>query len=273
MKKILSVFLAALMLVGVFAVSASAISLEESPTMEASALDLAERSAPVFVQGDDPFAEDFESIQREVGTAAAEANFLTSTYIKMIRDILEHRPNAYKNGMAQADFLRALAAINTAQPANDALNAFLDDEAALREAYAAGTLRETLLSLCNAVYAEQVSIVEQAAKECFKPDALTYAFTYAEFHSLMNVLNKANLNSTQLADIRRGIDMSVLNDKLNFALLAGNYKKAAGIINGLIEDYSKAMAKYGLVEYKAPSFFTKLWNFILKWIFFGWIWM
>ena len=22
-----------------------------------------------------------------------------------------------------------------------------------------------------------------------------------------------------------------------------------------------------------PSFFAKIWNFILKWLFFGWIWM
>ena len=80
------------------------------------------------------------------------------------------------------------------------------------------------------------------------------------------------------AEIQAKLD-NVMTDavstQLDDEVAKGNFKEAAKIVKNVSKEVEKILASYGIVKISGsePTFFAKVWSFILKWFLFGWIWM
>jgi len=302
MKKILSVLLATLMLLGTFAISASAISLKEFPTVDeetAAIFGRAESSAPVFISSEAEIAEEDEVDEAEAKFRAdvnawfeeVWANYEEKTHTSpayFLIHFLSNNKKAYKDGKTLEGLLIAYNSATKNMPAADALDAFMnpaegDYEAALdaiRAEYKAGTLYKKIVDLHEAALKEELAINETLANEFFSKDALAFAKTYTKYTALYFALYNADLTDEKLAEIEKeleGIWTNEFDKALDKAIEDGDFKEANRLMKNIVTNYTKVLSNYGVV--KAVTFWTKvldvfktIWNFIVKWIFFGWAW-
>jgi len=307
MKKILSVLLATLMLLGTFAIGASAISLKEFPAADegtAAILGRAKSSAAAFVPGK---VEAADADEDEEEADEAEAKFRTdvsawleeawANYEEKTRTspayfaihFLSDNEKAYKDGKTLEGLIKAYSSATNDMPAADALDAFMnpaedDYEAALaaiRAEYDAGTLQKKIADLHEAALKEELAINETLANEFFSKNAMAFAKTYSKYTALIFALYNADLTNEEFDEISDKLDRiwtREFDKALDQAMEDGNFKEANRLIKNLVTNYTKILSNYDVV--KPVTFWTVLldvlkaiWNFILKWIFFGWIWM
>ena len=278
MKKFLSVVLAVLVLIGVFAVGASAISLEgftnvgEAVVAQETDDDIAKKIKAIMYEADGEFVMRF---------LASPAVFACSEYFRY-----SNIKNALKSGKTEQALDEALKEIDAdlyeASAEYQAFRAFTKDEAALRAAYEAGTLKDELTVFYNALYDQGISCYEPLANEFFLPEALAAAAEFSKFYSLAYVFMLAELTQEKYAEIdakygtiwNKWVKAEILP-----ALNEGNFEEAIRLIKNAVKELEKLLADYGIITISnpepepEPSFFAKLWNFILKWLFFGWLWM
>ena len=283
-KKLLAVLLAAMMMCGVFAVGVSAVSFEDFMNLKKSAtLSAAEGSAPAIVQGedDDKFAEDFVDFLYAAELYAGAK--LESSSAAMACVYFMHNENSFKNRKAQKDFNDALESALKDSAEHKARDTFMNDSAAIKAAYTDGSLRGKLIDLHLACAIREIAIYEKLVPEYFIPDAMVFGEEFRKITSLTLALAGSGVTKEQRAEINAKID-AIATDELNAKLLKaideGDAKEAARIVTYVRKEYEKVLAEYGIVEISpepepepSPSFFAKLWNFILKWFFFGWLWM
>jgi len=276
MKKVLSVLLATLLLLGVFAVGASAFerpTIEQAKQSRFNPFPAANLSAQA---DDDKLPEEILTIMEEVVMDALIRLFTSEV---MMADMLAEMPAAYKLGKTAEDLEKAIGAVdaklNASQQKKD-LDAFLADTEAIKAAYTKGTLKNDLAKLYNAVIDFQIAEMKKVLKEFFTADAMNFLAAYGAFFALILKIDQADLTTAQAAALEakmNALDKKYSNfDKdLNTYLKAGNFKQATKLLKNVTKDLKKIMADFGLV--KDASVGAKIWNFILKWIFFGWIWM
>jgi len=279
MKKTLSVILAALMLLGMFAVSASALPRTDFPLTEineAAASVLFAFPSLVSAEGGVAAAaltDDLTAYRKEAADLADNALSLSLAYV--ILSELQYHTAAYQAGKTIVEFTNALAALDWKNSAETlAIDAFLDDTAAVEAAYANGTLRDVLISLYAAAATQRIVSVEILAKEFFHADALAYATANNNYYKALDALSSLTLTEKEYIEISKKMNRIVTpfaTAKIVAALNNGDYKKAASLVNDIVKDVEKIVANHGTGG--NLSFWQKLWNFILKWIFFGWIWM
>ena len=279
MKKTLSVLLAALMFLSLFAIGASASEnpldiLQPTEAAEAAALDFIDLPPSVFAQIDaDDFTSDYPGILAQVAQSSLKRFLSSPTIIAVL--LLENNPKAYKSGKTAEGFGAALDALDFSATAEaKARDAFLKNDAALKAAYAAGTLKDDLIKLYNPVIDLQIAAYEKVAKDFFSVDALAYIDAFGNYANLGLALEKANLSAEKREEIKKKIADSLPKDfgqKLDKAIKDGNYKEAVKLLNDAKKIVEKILANHGVIKDDAP-FFTKVWRFIVKWIFFGWLW-
>jgi len=276
MKKLLSVLLAALILFGVFAIGANAMSIEEflpAAAENSAILAIAETPAPVFAEdAGDEFAKKFPDIFMEAKKPANE-KFEASDAFNVLF-LLADREKAYQPGKTAEQLDDAIDAAVADTAAVKELNAFLADEAALKAAYADGTLKDKLIAMNIAVTDVRIAAIERLLPDYLLADALTYAKEATKLLNLAAKLEDAGLSEAQYITVMvqlMDVFSSKRTEQLTNALNDGNYKEAAKIARYATTKCERVFARYGIVE--APSFWAKLWNFILKWFLFGWIWM
>jgi len=281
MKKTLCVFLTALMFLGAFAVGASASastgSFEEFAYVNASApLGIAEFSAPVFAQdaADEQYAKDILAIMAAVMGNATQRAIAAPAFVLI--DILGTNPKAYNSGKTKAALDIARGALDS-EHYFSAYYAFCADEAKVNAAYDNGTLKDKLLELTNAAIDQYIAAHDPLLAEYFTPKARTYANEFSKILNLALIFANADLTVELRAEITAKLDAVTagIEKSLEDALNAGDFDKATKIVKDAAKKIEKILADYGLIDGASnePSFFTKVWNFILKWIFFGWIWM
>ena len=272
MKKILSVLLATLMLLGVFAVGASAFEL---PTLEQAKQSpynpFAEAELTAQAEAADPLPPDITDIMEE-STKEALIRLMTEA---IMASVLADIPAAYKDGKnpleLNARMLVVNATVASSQQMKD-LNAFLGNPEAIKAAHANGTLKADLAKLYNAVIDLQASEMNKLINEFFTKDAIDYLNAYSELAKLLFTVELADLTTEQKAAI--AAEMKALEEKyknVDIDIKAGDFKAATKLIKSFTKDLRKILVKYGLV--KDDSVVVKVWNFILRWIFFGWLWM
>jgi len=271
MKKTLSVLLATLMLLGVFAVGASAFEL---PTVEKAKQSRFNPLPAANLSAQAAGAELSPEIEAILDQVSLEA-FLRF-YVKiMMADTLSGIPAAYKAGKTETDLANILDAIDTAIEGSKQvkdLNAFLADTEAIKAAYANGTLKDELTRLYNAVFGLYFSELQKALREVFTADAMDFFEASSELADLTFIVMQADLTPEQRTSLEatiRALDMKYGDMDVN--LENGNFKEAAKLLKSYTKDLKKIMAEFGLIE--APSIFARIWDFILRYIFFGWLWM
>ena len=278
-KKLLAVVLAAMMMCGVLAVGASAVSVGDFVKVERpAAFGAAGISAPVDAQGED---EDIAAILAEAETMFKEKCEYAVPYFAYANFFVKE--NAYKPGKTMQAFTAAhTAAVQAATaPKQDAISAFLKDNAAVKAAYANGTLKDTLFAMYDDFADEFIAITERFVNEYFITDVLVFSEEYIRLIKLFIIFENANLTQEQADEI----DIPIANNesKIETALEEGNYKESIKLTKDLADEIERVLVKYGIITISnpnpnpnpnpEPSFIAKVWNFILKWFLFGWIWM
>jgi len=279
MKKTLSVILATLMLLGMFAVSTSAFSRPDFPLTEINETATAELlafPAPVSAQdeGGDTFSADLKAFQTEAIDLANQKLFASQAGVILTE--LQFIPTAYKDGKTLPDFAAAATALDISNsPESKAIDAFLANETERRADHANGSLKNKLISLYIIAVDQRIAVLENLAKEFFTADALAYAAANSAYYQLNVTLSNANLTQKEYNEISKIMNLIVspfVVSRISTELQNGNFKEAAKLVNDIVSEMEKVFADYGIGAAR-PSFWQKLWNFILKWIFFGWIWM
>jgi len=258
-KKLLAVLLAMLMLCGLFAVGASA--------------DL------------DPFRHELNVIHGEISAKCVRRLMYSPDHVACQLNKLRGNENAIKSGKKLQEFQDAYYAATDNMAEWNIIEDFLRDEAKLRAALADGTLREKLDVLYNAYGDAMIAIEEALASEYFVDGVMAFAKAYTEHEWLLNAANDADLPEDTRAEVNEKVG-SISWVKVNAAWDEGNFDEATRLLKGLSDDLEQLLAEYGIITISnpepepdpgdappEPSFFAKLWNFILKWFLFGWIWM
>jgi len=276
-KKLLAVVLAAMMMCGVLAVGASAV--------------------PIAAQG--TFEEDFAAFKQEAEDNATLRVWISPT---IVYEIFADREYAFKDGKTKKGLSEAedkLMAEAKDSAECKALQTFLDNEDALRAAHADGTLKDKLFALYKAFYDVYIDEVDALAIEYFRPDALAYATEYSKFNALAFVFDCADLAPEKRAEIKEKFNNYAAWSTRN-ALDEGNLEEALRIVKAATKEFEKILAEYGIITLSnpdpdpdpdpdpnpnddkpdpkpepdpEPTFIAKVWNFILKWFLFGWLWM
>jgi len=232
MKKILYVLLTALLLIGVFAIGASA-------------------SAPVFVQEEDEYiAEKIEAIKKEVDI---ESRYWVSPGILAFREWFDTL-NKYKHDKTEQGLEDALSEVmadveGTAE--YEALCAFLDNDVALKAAYAEGTLRDKLITLHTAVYNLLAAGCKKIAIEFFVPEVLAIAEELSKIFKLSLVFENAELTQEKRAEMeekaKNNTIISNLERNHDNALKAGNFEAALQNAKNVLKEYKQILAEYGIL--------------------------
>ena len=282
MKKILSVLLAALMLFGVFAIGASAMSIDDflpAAAEDSGTSDLVKFPASVAAQGGgEQFEAEFAAISEElkVQYEARRAGSPACIAYRLLRD----DEKAIVSGKTTKEFRDAYPAAINAEPITKAvadLDAFSNDKAAQKAEYEAGTLQQKLTSLYNTLTDAEIAVCEALASEFFTNDAMIFAKAFSNFAKFSVAYEHADLAKTEYDAFAKQVDdilTSEFFEKASKAQTDGDYKKAARLFDEAMRKLVKVMDEYGIdagIKIES-SFFSKLWNFIVKWIFFGWLW-
>ena len=284
MKKLVGVVLAALVVLGVFTVGVSAVSVLDFTA-----------SAPVIAQGDeDDIDEKINVITWDVYNKLRDK---VAYSLPMIALELSHVEKAYKSGQTYDALLDALTAMGvwlSDSVEYNTIYTFLDNNAALRAAYADGTLEDKLTELYNAAYDPYLAEFEKLVKDFFVTDALAFSEECLNFRKLEiasgKALRESNLTDKKLSEVKEKLNVIWERYVYDAALEKGDFEEAIKIIKNRINEWKKILAEYGIVlpgdpaptpdpnpnpptPTPEPSFIAKVWNFILKWFLFGWIWM
>jgi len=267
---------------GVFAVGVSAFSFEEFVKIKNPAtFGAAEISAPVATQGDGDFEKDFAAFLYDAELYAGAT--LESSPAAMAYSSFAHNKNSFKSSKAQREFHKALEAALKASAEHNARDAFMSDDAAIKAAYADGTLKNKLVELYVACAKKEIAIYEKLVPEYFIPDAMAFGEEYRKILELYFTFLLAGLPKETHDEVNAKIGIILTNelgDKLNKAIDNSDVKEAAKIVKNARKELEKILAEYGIVEISPeppdpsdPSFITKVLRFIVKWFFFGWLWM
>jgi len=279
------------MMCGVFAVGASAFSFEEFKSVKSSAFGFAELSAPVSAQGggEGSFADIVEAIRREAENSAGEKFLSSPAYV--VSMTFWQCEALYKNGKTGRGFVIAFEAAYKATQEHKDLVAFLDNDTELRAMYDRGLLKDRLVVLYNAFADRMISIGEVLEKEYFTPTALAFIKEWRDLSLLGFKAEQANLTPVKRAEINAKINRIESDhlDNLFQKMNDGDFAEATRLVKNAIKELEKVLVEYGIITINNPdpdpkpepkpdpeptaSFFAQIWNFILRWFFFGWIWM
>jgi len=250
-KRALATILAVLMAIGMFAASASALSVApDAPS-------LFEARTVVPANADNEAALDaFElDLMRAIGNSYGALDILFA---------LRNYESARRPGANIAEFITA---------GNTAGDAFM--AAMFGAGVAIATLEGAALDTELArLIRETVTASDAAmavARNVFNADALAFANAFGRYYELIFRVDASHLTedeldalSAQMRELDDPFD-DELWDNEDWAALARAMDRYVGQLEGILR-------AAGLLP-PLPTFWARLWNFILRWIFFGWIWM
>ena len=297
-RRIFSIVLSLAIALGALAllpVTASAASLEEFTSIiepaAADRLDLPVRVSADQITADGDFDTDRYAFIREAELVLDRVTCLPG-YTAIME--LSYVKKAYMPGKTQEALGTAFAVVFDEGSKYDDLVLFANNESAQKMPYAFGTLRSKLLSMATAAAEEIAALSEPLAKEYFTAEALAYANDYAKFREMVYVVETETVKKTLTQEQR-----TALGEKLYIAvspvefqqqqqdiLNTGDFAKASKLALEAAKALEKLLLEFGLITAPPPapapnpkpnptpkpSFFAKVWAFIVKWIFFGWLW-
>jgi len=280
MKKILSAVLVLAMLLGLGA-GASAVSLPELKAAK-------------------PIAAASASIDEIHDSSLYFALMWTGKSYYRI-DFLSYTESAYKIGKAKEALQIASDDITgrmDGSAENKAIEAFWNNDAAVEKAYKDGTLAKKsalLFADCLDAFEDEL---DKLAKEYFKPEALAYADSALEEAIWLRLVIylEACGDLTSEKRYEMGEKATALAykyaDKLSMYVLwkeEGNWAELTALHKDYLKDLKAIYAEYGITELPArpgkdpgkdptkpnpdpqPSVIARIWQAIVKYVFFGWL--
>ena len=160
-------------------------------------------------------------------------------------------------------------------PEGQAIDAFWADEAAVEAAYRDGTLKAKLIELETKVFDVCYKAWDALAVEYFKPEALDVFASLSKLFALEAEAQK-KLTEEQLEKIDEKLDALAFpldSDAFNALLQEGKWAEAKKVMDDYVSEAQKIYADYGIVIKSEPkkTVWQKIWDFILKYILFGWL--
>jgi hypothetical protein len=275
MKRILATVLAILMTLGVFAIGADAGAFDDLTAAEWEAFDKIYDDAKMSV-----------SIKEHGSPWLVAGDFVGGATILGLSALKD--PSKYADFMS--DYEDAYYDDEATGSALDAYDDFLNDQDALVAAFRAGTLKAQIEAKGNAYINALNAALEPICRTYCKPEFIEFSISYGRMQELSYTTYLSDCDD----ELSEAIDAIFDSDELE-ALIAqgseGRWAEAKAMIDGLNLEAENLLIEAGLIapiptpppsgtDDKIQAFFegflpaalANVFTWIVKYLFFGWLW-